>query len=80
MKSQRASSFSLLVVSLGLLVGPLSVWAQGGGGTPSAFGVSKESVFRACFCLMTVGLVFAFAFVAIGLLRSRDWQLGDAIS
>jgi hypothetical protein len=53
-------------------------WSQN---TPAAgFGVSKESVFWATFCIMTGIIVFAFGFIALGLLRSHAWQLGDALS
>jgi hypothetical protein len=49
--------------------------------TPApAFGVSKETVFWTTFWIMTAILIFAFGFVTLGLLRSRDWQLGDAVS
>ena len=61
-----------------LLSAQSAAWSQTSSSTN--FGVSKESAFWAIFCIMTVILVFAFLFVALGLLRSRDWQLGDALS
>ena len=62
-----------------MLLLPSIGWSQTSTSSTN-FGVSKESVFWATFCIMTAVLVFAFLFVALGLLRSRDWQLGDAIS
>ncbi len=60
---------------------PSTVWAQSANPAPApAFGVSRDAVFWATFCIMTAILAFAFLFVAMGLLRSRDWQLGDALS
>jgi hypothetical protein len=61
-----------------LFVDQTVAWSQN---APTAtFGVSKESVFWATFCIMTGIIVFAFGFIALGLLRSPTWQLGDAVS
>lgn len=57
---------------------PVAASAQGTAQQP--FGVSKESVFWVTFCIMTGIVAFAMLFVALGLLRSRDWFLGDAVS
>jgi hypothetical protein len=57
---------------------PTVAWSQSA--TNPGFAVAKESVFWATFWIMTAVLAFAFVFVALGLLRSRDWQLGDAVS
>ena len=65
-------------VSAIVLLLPSISWSQAS--TSASFGVSKESAFWATFCIMTAILVFAFMFVVLGLLRSRDWQLGDALS
>jgi len=69
----------MLWISLAVILGPSLACAQAPGAS-SSFGVSKEAVFWATFWIMTAILAFAFLFVALGLLRSRDWQLGDAIS
>jgi hypothetical protein len=62
------------------LFGPSAAWAQPGATPSSNFGVSKETVFWVTFIIMTAILAFAFLFIALGLLRSKDWYLGDAIS
>ena len=71
---------AFLFVSSAVVLGPSLTWAQSAPTQVSSFGVSKESVFWATFVIMTAMLAFAFLFVAMGLLRSRDWQLGDAVS
>ncbi len=68
----RLGLFCLLAVSV-------PSWAQAAGTAP-AFGVSKESVFWIAFWVMTLLLVVLFAGVTLGLLRSAEWKLGDAIS
>lgn len=49
-----------------------------GGG--AAFSVAPASVFWAAFVIMTILLLLLFLIVALGLLRSKDWHLGDAVS
>lgn len=56
------------------------MWAQPAPNPVPSFGVTKDTVFWATFWIMTGVLAFAFLFVSLGLLRSRDWQLGDALS
>ncbi len=80
MKTQVKLVLTVLSVSLAVSLSPSAAWAQAATTAPPTFGVPKESVFWATFWIMTAILVFAFLFVALGLLRSRDWQLGDAVS
>jgi len=79
-KMGMKSTLALLFINASVFLSPWAAWAQAAPGTSSSFGVRKESVFWATFLIVAVILVFAFAFVAVGLLRSRDWQLGDALS
>ena len=70
-----------LILLVGSLLSPVSVWAQQPGApAPANFGVSRETVFWAAFCIMTAILGFAFVFTVVGLLRSQNWFLGDALS
>jgi hypothetical protein len=70
-----------LTLLVGTLLSPAAAWGQQTGApAPSNFGVSKETVFWAAFYIMTTILAFAFVFVVIGLLRSQNWFLGDALS
>jgi hypothetical protein len=77
MKTRIRPALTLLV---GTLLRPAAVWAQQGPPAPANFGVSKETVFWATFLIMTAILAFSFLFVALGLLRSPYWFLGDAMS
>jgi hypothetical protein len=78
MKIRIRPSLTLLV---GVLLSPAVAWAQQPGApAPANFGVSKETVFWAAFCIMTAILGFAFVFTVVGLLRSQNWFLGDALS
>lgn len=70
----------MLAVAFAAVLDPPATWAQSAANTGPTFGVSKDTVFWATFCIMTAVLAFAFLFVSLGLLRSRDWQLGDAVS
>jgi len=77
MKIQIKPALTFLV---GVLLSPVALWAQQPGGpAPADFGVSKETVFWAAFCIMTAILGFAFVFTVVGLLRSQSWFLGDAL-
>jgi hypothetical protein len=80
MKARIRAASTLLVGSLAALFNPAEAWAQQGPTAPSNFGVSKETVFWATFVIMTAILAVLFLFIAVGLLRSRDWYLGDAVS
>ena len=71
---------AILLVGLVLLLNPCMIWAQPASTSAPSFGVSKDTVFWTTFCIMTAILAFAFLFVALGLLRSGDWHLGDALS
>lgn len=71
---------SLLLLVGGLFLTSSSALGFQGEANPSGFGVSKETVFWAAFWVMTIVLVLLFLFVAMGLLRSTSWNLGDAIS
>ena len=78
MKIRIKPALTLLV---GVLLSPAVAWAQQTGGpAPANFGVSKETVFWASFVIMTLILGFAFVFITVGLLRSQNWFLGDALS
>jgi hypothetical protein len=77
MKSFLRSLLSLALAGFVFLL-PSVAWSQTA--STSGFGVSRESVFWATFCIMTSVMVFAFLFLVMGLLRSSSWQLGDAIS
>lgn len=70
----------LVCVSLASFFMPSTLWAQVQAEASSSFGVSKDTVFWVTFWIMTAIMAFAFMFVALGLMRSRDWQLGDAVS
>ena len=74
MKIRIRPALTLLV---GVLLSPAVAWAQP---APANFGVSKETVFWAAFVIMTLTLGFAFVFTVVGLLRSQNWFLGDALS
>src|SRR5579859_133770 len=67
-------------IACSLLLMPFATWFHTTPPPAQGFGVSKESVFWATFFMMTAILLFAFVFVTVGLLRSRDWYLGDALS
>ena len=70
-----------LTLLVGTLLSPAVAWAQQPGApAPANFGVSRETVFWAAFCIMTAILGFAFVFTVVGLLRSQSWFLGDALS
>jgi hypothetical protein len=77
MKSRARVMQMLAVIGCAALL-PSVAWFQ----TASAahFAVSKETAFWATFWIMTVTILFAYLFVALGLLRSPSWQLGDALS
>jgi len=80
MKSWIQLALAMLSVGLAAILSPSAAWAQAAPAPSSGFGVSRESVFWVTLWIMTAILAFAFVFVALGLLRSRDWQLGDAVS
>lgn len=80
MKTPIKLVLAFFFVSLATFLSPSAAWAQATASAPPAFNVPKESVFWATFWIMTGILAFAFLFISLGLLRSRDWQLGDAVS
>jgi hypothetical protein len=78
----RLSQRWLVSLFLGcvVLAAPSAAVAIQAGGVQAGFDVKKDSVFWSAFWIMTVLLFLLFLFTALGLLRSRDWQLGDAVS
>ena len=70
----------LLAPLTACLLDPASALADQSSQNAPRFNVSPESVFWGAFAVMTALLALFFVIVALGLLRDKDWHLGDAVS